>query len=843
VMARALAILLLGGACCYAAPRRYRQFNVESSYEAPRSYRQFDDDSYERSPYYADCPDGYVLRYDGECVETKVHKRFFIYKSPRDERRDPAIAVLQNPNRNYNYVFVKTPDVKVKDSLVIAPPKEQTLIYLLAQNQKIQRQVIELEDGNEKPELYHVNYSDENENVELPGGIDLQTALSHSRGQQSYNSERKGSYEGDFFTNENVFQPSYQFLSSREGRGNDFNVLNLNSYGGNVHRDDTYNDGNNRESDNDLRGDTAIDEGIEQEPEQGFGLENEGGNGFGAEKEAGFGEETIGGGTGQEINGGFEPEAQVGEGIQNGEGQIGQGSGVQAEAGQELEQEAGLGIQDQTGHAIETDFGGVPSGLEGGSGFESSPQTDVAPDFGGDTGFHSDVGVKSDSGINTARNLDPSPGLASTISVGLDGAPSAAFESAGEVQTIADQLDASGKSITTSGSGSGTNQIRLEQFEKVPKANLINFGDKISTNFPAESELSDVQAVGVAENIAVSVAEEPKEKDVVSDFLSTGSTQKISEPEEVLNAFDENAVSSPIDSTVLNVDQPEETVDTLDEINTVSQKDETVFIVDQLEETVDTLDKTDTVSQKDDIVLIVGQPEEVVDTVDEISIVSPVEDFILNIETVSTTDDTLLLGNIDPAEVSSKSLDSLFVAANETEAQVEVLEQDVESADGISLFVLEEVTTTKEASTSESKSTDLIDEAVEIVDSVDINLNVAKELASVVQSTDLSSESFTTTASINIPELDSATSEAASPVTNLLVEAENLEKSLVGNILGKTDEPVEFISTTESADQPTSFNIFNSAPNRSLTSDADELVPNKEERQAQIRKRFTRFFS
>merc|ERR1719423_513423 len=319
--------------------------------------------------------------------------------------------------------------------------------------------------------------------------------------------------------------------------------------------------------------------------------------------------------------------------------------------------------------------------------------------------------------------------------------------------------------------------------------------------------------------------------------------KKISEPEEVLDAVDENGVSSPIDSTVLNVDQPEETADTLAEIDTVSQKDEIVLIVDQPEETVDTFDKTDTVSQKNDIVLIVDQPEEVVDTVDEVSIVSPVENFILNIETGSTTDDTLLLDNIDPAEVSAKSVDSLSVAENETEAQVEVLEQDTESADGISLFILGEVTTTKEASTSEIKSTDLIIEAVETVDSVDVSLNGAKELASVVQSTELPSEFFTTTAPVNIPELDSATSEAASPVTNLLVEAENLEKSLVDNISGKTDEPVELISTTESADQPTSFNIFNSAPNRSLASDADELVPNKEERQAQIRKRFTRFFS
>ena len=131
-----------------------------------------------RSP---DCKEGLVRRIDGECVPPTVNRNLFVYTAPSTSPAVQTAAKVPDPQIDLNYVFVKVPNVvQQTNPVVIPPPQQKTAVYLLQENQEIPSPpVIEVPYEPQNPDVYFVNY-DEGQNLDLPGGIDLQTALSNS---------------------------------------------------------------------------------------------------------------------------------------------------------------------------------------------------------------------------------------------------------------------------------------------------------------------------------------------------------------------------------------------------------------------------------------------------------------------------------------------------------------------------------------------------------------------------------------------------------------------------------------------------------------------------------------
>ena len=101
-----------------------------------------------------------------------------MYKSPQHERPRSRVRVVPSTSKNYNYVFVRAPEVRIKPRVVVSPPQQKTKIYLLSEGSRIEQEVVQLPFVEDKPEVYFINnYRSSDQNVDLPGGINLQTAL------------------------------------------------------------------------------------------------------------------------------------------------------------------------------------------------------------------------------------------------------------------------------------------------------------------------------------------------------------------------------------------------------------------------------------------------------------------------------------------------------------------------------------------------------------------------------------------------------------------------------------------------------------------------------------------
>ncbi|KAA0184883.1 Cuticle Protein Tweedle [Hyalella azteca] len=130
------------------------------------------------------CGHRLARRVDGKCVVPKVSKDVYLFKAPRHQT--PIIKppkYIPRPKVHYNFVFVKTPDaVAGPKPVIVPPPKQKTLVYLLSQKPSaVDQDIIEVPHQPSPPEVFFVQYED-GDNTLLPGGIDLQTALGQSAG-------------------------------------------------------------------------------------------------------------------------------------------------------------------------------------------------------------------------------------------------------------------------------------------------------------------------------------------------------------------------------------------------------------------------------------------------------------------------------------------------------------------------------------------------------------------------------------------------------------------------------------------------------------------------------------
>jgi len=131
------------------------------------------------------CREGEIRKSDGQCGRPIITRNLYLYNAPKLEQRYGPPPAMPDPKIHYNFVFVKTPqNIDGVQPIVAPPPQQKTLVYVLSKKPGAQQQkVIEVPQKPTKPEVFFVAY-DHGDNPELPGGIDLQTALRHSNQHQ-----------------------------------------------------------------------------------------------------------------------------------------------------------------------------------------------------------------------------------------------------------------------------------------------------------------------------------------------------------------------------------------------------------------------------------------------------------------------------------------------------------------------------------------------------------------------------------------------------------------------------------------------------------------------------------
>merc|ERR1711970_1478582 len=125
------------------------------------------------------CGEGEVLNVDGSCSRPVVTRNIFVYAAPEQPRPIPGPVDVPPPKVDYNIVFVRAPENNgAQDPIIVPPPQQRTLVYVLGKKPEDGGQrVTEVPAGPaSNPEVYFVNYGP-GENPQLPGGVNLQTAL------------------------------------------------------------------------------------------------------------------------------------------------------------------------------------------------------------------------------------------------------------------------------------------------------------------------------------------------------------------------------------------------------------------------------------------------------------------------------------------------------------------------------------------------------------------------------------------------------------------------------------------------------------------------------------------
>ena len=129
-----------------------------------------------------ECPKNYVYDAKGKCAEPQIEKRYFIFGAPTKPFEVQSRSYTPKPKIRYNIIILKPQKTPETGPIIVPPPQEKTLVYVLSKKSENPKQdIIKVPFKPQTPEVYYVNYN-ENENPTLPGGIgiDLKSALSTS---------------------------------------------------------------------------------------------------------------------------------------------------------------------------------------------------------------------------------------------------------------------------------------------------------------------------------------------------------------------------------------------------------------------------------------------------------------------------------------------------------------------------------------------------------------------------------------------------------------------------------------------------------------------------------------
>ncbi|KAL7633201.1 UNVERIFIED_CONTAM: hypothetical protein RMT77_016572 [Armadillidium vulgare] len=138
-----------------------------------------------RAGYGVPCPEGQVPDAHGVCSEPDVTRDVFVYAAPAIPPVYGPPPPVPRPKVNYNVVFVRTPEQPEEPKpVVVPPPQQKTIVYVLTKNDQKYQQVIEVPEGPEDtPSVFYVNYN-KGDNPTLLGDISLSDVLNNP-GQQA----------------------------------------------------------------------------------------------------------------------------------------------------------------------------------------------------------------------------------------------------------------------------------------------------------------------------------------------------------------------------------------------------------------------------------------------------------------------------------------------------------------------------------------------------------------------------------------------------------------------------------------------------------------------------------
>ena len=156
------------------------------------------------APLPVQCGPDQVLQLDGTCATPIVTRNILVFTAPAQPQPLAALPqALPAPRVEHNVIFIRAPEAPAAAAapLVIPPPQQRNVVYILSKRPEAQQQqVIDIPAQNQAPEVYFVNYNDENEDLQLPGGFNLQSALAQANNlpgevigqpQDSYNAPQQ----------------------------------------------------------------------------------------------------------------------------------------------------------------------------------------------------------------------------------------------------------------------------------------------------------------------------------------------------------------------------------------------------------------------------------------------------------------------------------------------------------------------------------------------------------------------------------------------------------------------------------------------------------------------------
>ncbi|XP_042888374.1 translation initiation factor IF-2-like [Penaeus japonicus] len=127
------------------------------------------------------CLEGEVLNVDGTCSVPQITRHVYVFAAPDQPVPQGPPPSIPPPQVEHNVIFIRAPEQgEGAEPIVVPPPQQQSVIYVLSKRPNTigGRPIIEVAaPPPSNPEVFFVNYGP-NENPVLPGGIDLQSALS-----------------------------------------------------------------------------------------------------------------------------------------------------------------------------------------------------------------------------------------------------------------------------------------------------------------------------------------------------------------------------------------------------------------------------------------------------------------------------------------------------------------------------------------------------------------------------------------------------------------------------------------------------------------------------------------
>lgn len=177
-------------AATYAAPQGYGQpsfpdpgISLEQGYGIPADtdfQTEAKDVMYGSETSAGICRNGEILHADGTCAFPVITRNIFVYNAPKRPRQaNKPRPNIPPPKAYLNIIFVRLPEREESEPIIIPPPNQKSIVYVLNKNNggNFRQEVIEVAGPPPKaPEVYFVNYK-EGENPTLPIGVDLKTAL------------------------------------------------------------------------------------------------------------------------------------------------------------------------------------------------------------------------------------------------------------------------------------------------------------------------------------------------------------------------------------------------------------------------------------------------------------------------------------------------------------------------------------------------------------------------------------------------------------------------------------------------------------------------------------------